>query len=65
MFDNILLAFDLLRVLYKNMSLRNFLSMYGIQRHIPMLDRFGNIIDHLPQYGGLKIYPPLKTLSIE
>lgn len=65
MFDNILLSFDLLRVLYKNMSIRNFLSMYGIQRHIPMLDRFGNIIRHLPQYKGLEIYPPLKTLSIE
>jgi len=65
MLDTILLAFDLLRVLYKNMSLRNFLSMYGVQRHIPMLDRFGNVIDHIPQYGGLKIYPPLKDLVIE
>lgn len=65
MFDNILLAFDLLRVLYKNMSLRNFLSMYGTQRHIPMLDRFGNIIEHQPLYGGLRIYPPLKTLVVE
>jgi hypothetical protein len=65
MLDTILLAFDLLRVLYKNMSLRNFLSMYGVQRHIPMLDRFGNVIDHIPQYGGLKIYPPLKKLFIE
>ncbi|MBN2246275.1 MAG: hypothetical protein JW755_10575 [Candidatus Aminicenantes bacterium] len=65
MFDNILLSFDLLRVLYKSMSHRNFLSMYGIQRHVPMLDRFGNIIYHLPQYTGLKIYPPLKALTLE
>jgi hypothetical protein len=65
MFDNILLAFDLLRVLYKDLSVRDFLSIYGIQRHIPMLDRFGNIIEHRPQYKGLKIYPPLKTLAVE
>jgi hypothetical protein len=65
MLDNILLALDLLRVLYKDLSVRDFLSIYGIQRHIPMLDRFGNIIQHLPQYRGLKIYPPLKTLVLE
>jgi hypothetical protein len=65
MLDNILLAFDLLRVLYKDLSVRDFLSVYGYKRHFPMLDRYGNIIDHQPQYGGLKIYPPLKTLSVE
>ncbi len=65
MLDNILLAFDLLRVLYKDLSVRDFLSIYGIQRHISMLDRFGNIIEHQPQYRGLKIYPQLKSLVIE
>ena len=65
MLDNILLAFDLIRVLYKDLAVRDFLSVYGYQRQFPMLDRFGNIIDHQPQYGGLKIYPPLKTLQIE
>ena len=65
MLDNILLAFDLIRVLYKDLAVRDFLSMYRYQRHFPMLDRYGNIIDHQPQYGGLKIYPPLKTLEIE
>ena len=65
MLDNILLAFDLLRVLYKDLSVRDFLSVYGHQRQFPMLDRYGNIIKHQPQYGGLKIYPPLKTLKIE
>lgn len=65
MLDNILLAFDLLRVLYKDLSVRDFLSIYGVQRLIPMLDRFGNIIEHSPQYFGLKIYPPLKTLVLE
>jgi hypothetical protein len=65
MLDNILLAFDLIRVLYKDLAVRDFLSMYKYQRHFPMLDRYGNIIDHQPQYGGLKIYPPLKTLEIE
>jgi hypothetical protein len=65
MLDNILLAFDLIRVLYKDLSVRDFLSVYGYQRRIPMLDRYGNIIDHQPQYGGLQIYPPLKTLQIE
>jgi hypothetical protein len=64
MLDNILLAFDLTRVLYKDLSVRDFLSVYGYQRHFPMLDRYGNIIDHKPLYGGLKIYPPLKTLTI-
>ena len=65
MLDNILLAFDLTRVLYKDLSVRDFLSMYGRQRHFPMLDRYGNIIDHQPQYGGLKIYPPLKSLELD
>jgi hypothetical protein len=65
MFDNILLAFDLTRVLYKELSVRDFLSVYGYQRHFPMIDRYGNIIDHQPVYGGLKIYPPLKALQIE
>jgi hypothetical protein len=65
MLDNILLSFDLTRVLYKDLSVRNFLSVYGYQRHFPMLDRYGNIVDHQPRYGGLKIYPPLETLSLE
>jgi hypothetical protein len=65
MLDNILLAFDLTRVLYKELSVRDFLSVYGYQRHFPMLDRYGNIIDHQPLYGGLKVYPPLQTLSLE
>jgi hypothetical protein len=65
MLDHILLAFDLSRVLYKDLSVRDFLSVYGYQRHFPMLDRYGNIIDHRPQYGGLKIYPPLNKLAIE
>ena len=65
MLDNILLAFDLLRVLYNDLSVRDFLSVYGYKRHFPMLDRYGNIINHQPQYGGLKIYPPLKSLTIE
>jgi hypothetical protein len=65
MLDSILLAFDLIRVLYKDLSLRNFLSVYGYKRHFPMLDRFGNIIQHHPKYGGLKIYPPLKNLRID
>ncbi len=65
MLDNILLAFDLTRVLYKDLSVRDFLSVYGYQRHFPMIDRYGNIIDHQPVYGGLKIYPPLKTLTID
>jgi len=65
MLDSILLAVDLLRVLYKDLSVRDFLSVYGYQRQFPMLDRFGNIIKHQPQYGGLKIYPPLKDLIIE
>ncbi len=65
MLDSILLAFDLIRVLYKDLSLRNFLSVYGYKRHFPMLDRFGNIIQHQPRYGSLKIYPPLNHLAIE
>lgn len=65
MLDSILLAFDLIRVLYKDLSLRNFLSVYGHKRHFPMLDRFGNVIQHHPKYGSLKIYPPLKNLAIE
>jgi hypothetical protein len=64
MLDNILLAFDLIRVLYKDLAVRDFLSVYGYQRHFPMLDRYGNIHDHRPIYGELKIYPPLKTLKI-
>jgi len=65
MLDSILLAFDLIRVLYKDLALRNFLSVYGYNRHFPMLDRYGNVIQHHPEYGGLKIYPPLKKLVIE
>jgi hypothetical protein len=65
MLDSILLSFDLIRVLYKDLSLRNFLSVYGYKRHFPMLDRFGNVIQHHPRYGSLKIYPPLKNLIIE
>jgi hypothetical protein len=65
MLDSILLALDILRVLYKDLSVRNFLSLHKSQRFYPMLDRYGNIITHQPQYRGLKIYPPLKTLTIE
>jgi len=64
MLDVILLAFDLNRVLYKDLSVRNFLSMYKLKRYFPMLDRYGRVIKHTPQYGGLKIYPPLKSLVI-
>ena len=65
MLDDILLALDLMRVLYKDLSVRDFLSVYGYQRHFPMLDRYGNIVDHQPVYGGIKAYPPLKTLKLE
>lgn len=65
MFDTILLAFDLVRVLYKDLSVRDFLSMYKLKRYFPMLDRYGGVIKHTPQYGELKIYPPLKMLAIE
>lgn len=65
MLDEILLALDLMRVLYKDLSVRDFLSVYGYQRHFPMLDRYGNIVNHQPVYGRLKVYPPLKTLMIE
>jgi hypothetical protein len=65
MLDNILLAFDLTRVLYRDLSVREFLSVYGHQRHFPMLDRYGDIIDHRPLYRGLDIYPPLRMLRIE
>lgn len=65
MLDSILLAFDLLRVLYKDLSVRDFLSVYGYQRHFPMLDRYGNIVDHYPVYRGLKVYPPLEMLVLE
>lgn len=65
MLDSILLALDLLRVLYRDLSVRNFLSLHKSQRFYPMLDRYGNIITHQPQYKGLKIYPPLNTLILE
>ncbi len=65
MLDEILLALDMLRVLYKDLSVRDFLSVYGYQRYFPMLDRYGNIVNHQPEYGKLKVYPPLKTLTIE
>lgn len=65
MLDSILLAFDLIRVLYRDLSVRHFLSMYGRQRHLPMLDRYGNVVEHLPEYTGLKIYPPLRSLKVE
>lgn len=65
MMDNILLSFDLIRVLYKDLSVRDFLSVYGHRRHFPMLDRYGNIVEHEPRYGGLKIYPPLKALALD
>lgn len=65
MLDSILLALDLLRVLYRDLSIRDFLLLHKSQRHYPMLDRYGNIITHKPQYRGLKIYPPLKILAIE
>jgi len=65
MLDSILLALDLLRVLYRDLSVRNFFSLHKSQRFYPMLDRYGNIITHQPQYKGLKIYPPLKTLILE
>jgi len=65
MLDSILLAFDLLRVLYRDLSVRDFLSLHKYQQHYPMLDRYGDVITHQPQYKGLKIYPPLKNLIIE
>jgi hypothetical protein len=65
MLDTILLTFDLTRVLYKDLALNRFLSVYGYKRQFPMLDRYGDIIQHSPEYGGLKIYPPLKLLKIE
>ncbi len=65
MLDSILLAFDLLRVLYRDLSVRDFLSLHKYQQYYPMLDRYGDVITHQPQYKGLKIYPPLKNLIIE
>ncbi len=65
MLDTILLTFDLTRVLYKDLALNSFLSVYGYRRQFPMLDRYGDIVQHSPDYGGLKIYPPLKRLNIE
>lgn len=65
MLDSILLAFDLLRVLYRDLSIRDFLSLHKQRQYYPMLDRYGDVITHQPQYKGLKIYPPLKNLVIE
>ncbi len=65
MLDTILLTFDLARVLYKDLPMSHFHSVYGYKRQFPMLDRYGDIIHHCPEYGGLKIYPPLKLLKIE
>jgi len=65
MLDTILLAIDLSRVFYGDLSEKNFLSLYKRQQFYPMLDRFGEVIKHQPQYRGLKIYPPLKNLTIE
>jgi hypothetical protein len=64
MFDTILLAFDLSRIFYKDLSTHDFLARYGHKRYLPMIDRYGNVIQHAPQYGGMKIYPPLKSLEI-
>lgn len=65
MFDTILLAFDLARILYKDLSARDFLARYRRKPNLPMIDRYGKVIQHAPQYGGLKIYPPLKYMEIE
>ncbi len=65
MLDSILLAFDLLRVLYRDLSVRDFLSLHKYEQNYPMLDRYGDVITHQPQHKGLKIYPPLKNLIIE
>ncbi|MFQ6109392.1 MAG: hypothetical protein ACE5L7_07555 [Candidatus Aminicenantales bacterium] len=65
MLDNILFALDLLRVLYQDLSVRDFLSLHRSDHHYPMLDRYGDVIAHRPQYRGMKIYPPLKSLTLE
>ena len=64
MFDTILLALDLLQVFYRHLSIRSFLSLHKHKRYFPMLDRFGNVIRHTPQYGELTVYPPLKGLRL-
>lgn len=65
MLDSIHFSFDLLRVLYGDLSVKNFLSVYKYQHNYPMLNRFGDVIRYQPQYKGIKIYPPLKTLALE
>lgn len=65
MLDGILLALDFLRVLYRDLSLRDFASLHMRYQNYPMVDRYGNILRHHPQYKELKIYPPLKTLKIQ
>jgi len=65
MFDTILLAFDLTRIFYKDLSTRDFLARYRRKRYLPMIDRYGTVIQHAPQYGEMKIYPPLKYMKIE
>lgn len=65
MLDSILLALDLLRVFYGDLSVRNFLSLHKFQQRYPMLNRYGDVITHQPLYSGLRVYPPLKSLEIE
>lgn len=65
MLDSILLALDLSRVLYGDLSVNNFLSVYKFQQPYPVVDRFGGFINYQPQYKELTIYPPLKDLRLE
>ncbi|MFW6159640.1 MAG: hypothetical protein ACOC57_00695 [Acidobacteriota bacterium] len=64
MLDTILFALDLSRVLYKDLSVKSLINVYGYQQYYPMLDRFGNVTIHTPHPQRLKIYPPLKLLDL-
>lgn len=64
MLDTILFALDLSRVLYKDLSFKSLVSVYGFKQYYPMLDRFGDVTIHNPQPQRLKVYPPLKIMEI-
>jgi hypothetical protein len=64
MSDCILLSLDVLRIIYGDLDIREFLLKYRALRTFTMQTRFGNMLLHTPEIKGLSVYPSLSRLKI-
>lgn len=62
--DDIYLGLDLLRVLYRRLSMFRFLEKYKITYWQQVVDKFGLVFEREAKHENLLLFPPLEKMKI-